>query len=87
VRRGPGSGIGTARDILTATATGMIAFTGFVVASVVVVVQFVRALPRSAPAGHRPPEAWLGAGRSQVQILSLRLNKRERSSNHSTQIR
>ena len=36
----PGTGIGTARDILTATATGMIAFTGFVVASVLVVVQF-----------------------------------------------
>jgi uncharacterized membrane protein len=32
--------IGTARDILTATATGMIAFTGFVVSSVLVVVQF-----------------------------------------------
>ena len=36
----PGTGIGTARDILSATATGMIAFTGFVVASVLVVVQF-----------------------------------------------
>ena len=31
---------GSARDILGATATGMIAFTGFVVASVLVVVQF-----------------------------------------------
>jgi uncharacterized membrane protein len=40
VETAPGSGIGTARDILTATATGMIAFTGFVVASVLVVVQF-----------------------------------------------
>ena len=36
-------GIGTARDILTATATGMIAFTGFVLASVLVVVQFAAA--------------------------------------------
>jgi uncharacterized membrane protein len=36
----PEGGIGTARDILTATATGMIAFTGFVLASVLVVVQF-----------------------------------------------
>ena len=36
----PGSGIGTARDILGATATGMIAFTGFVIAGVLVVVQF-----------------------------------------------
>jgi uncharacterized membrane protein len=40
VEGAPGSGIGTARDILGATATGMIAFTGFVVASVLVVVQF-----------------------------------------------
>ena len=41
--RGGGSGrtgMDTARDILTATATGMIAFTGFVVAGVLVVVQF-----------------------------------------------
>ena len=30
----------TARDILTSTATGMIAFTGLVIASVLVVVQF-----------------------------------------------
>jgi len=36
----PGTGIGTARDLLGATATGMIAFTGFVVAGVLVVVQF-----------------------------------------------
>jgi uncharacterized membrane protein len=36
----PDVGIGTARDILSATATGMIAFTGFVLASVLVVVQF-----------------------------------------------
>ncbi len=36
----PGVGIGTARDILSATATGMIAFTGFVLASVLVVIQF-----------------------------------------------
>ena len=40
VEAAPGTGIGTARDILSATATGMIAFTGFVVASVLVVVQF-----------------------------------------------
>jgi uncharacterized membrane protein len=40
---GPDVGIGTARDILTATATGMIAFTGFVLASVLVVVQFAAA--------------------------------------------
>jgi uncharacterized membrane protein len=40
VEAAPGSGIGTARDILSATATGMIAFTGFVVAGVLVVVQF-----------------------------------------------
>jgi uncharacterized membrane protein len=33
-------GIGAARDILTSTATGMIAFTGLVVASVLVAVQF-----------------------------------------------
>ena len=40
-RRGrAGVGIDTARDILSATATGMIAFTGFVLASVLVVVQF-----------------------------------------------
>ena len=36
----PGTGVDTARDILSATATGMIAFTGFVVAGVLVVVQF-----------------------------------------------
>jgi uncharacterized membrane protein len=35
-----GIGIGTARDILGATAAGMIAFTGFVLAGVLVVVQF-----------------------------------------------
>ena len=35
-----GVGVGTARDILGATAAGMIAFTGFVLASVLVVVQF-----------------------------------------------
>ena len=35
-----GAGVGTARDILGATAAGMIAFTGFVLASVLVVVQF-----------------------------------------------
>ena len=35
-----GPGIGTARDILGATAAGMIAFTGFVLAGVLVVVQF-----------------------------------------------
>ena len=40
VEAATGTGIGTARDILSATATGMIAFTGFVVASVLVVVQF-----------------------------------------------
>jgi len=40
VEAAPETGIGTARDILGATATGMIAFTGFVVASVLVVVQF-----------------------------------------------
>jgi uncharacterized membrane protein len=40
VATAPGVGLGTARDILGATATGMIAFTGFVVASVLVVVQF-----------------------------------------------
>jgi uncharacterized membrane protein len=40
VEAAPGSGIGTARDILGATATGMIAFTGFVVAGLLVVVQF-----------------------------------------------
>jgi uncharacterized membrane protein len=34
------SGMDTARDILTSTATGMIAFTGLVIASVLVVVQF-----------------------------------------------
>ena len=33
-------GAGVARDILTSTATGMIAFTGFVVAGLLVVVQF-----------------------------------------------
>lgn len=33
-------GVGAARDILTATATGMIAFTGLVVAGILVVVQF-----------------------------------------------
>jgi uncharacterized membrane protein len=37
---GGDSGIDTARDILTSTATGMIAFTGFVVAGLLVVVQF-----------------------------------------------
>lgn len=36
-------GIDTARDILTSTATGMIAFTGLVIASVLVVVQFAAA--------------------------------------------
>jgi uncharacterized membrane protein len=36
----PGVGLGTARDILTATATGMIAFSGFVLTGVLVVVQF-----------------------------------------------
>ena len=40
VATAPGGGLGTARDILSATATGMIAFTGFVLASVLVVVQF-----------------------------------------------
>ncbi len=35
-----GVGIVTARDILSATATGMIAFTGLVIAGVLVVVQF-----------------------------------------------
>jgi uncharacterized membrane protein len=40
VETAPGVGLGTARDILGATATGMIAFTGFVLASVLVVVQF-----------------------------------------------
>jgi uncharacterized membrane protein len=40
VAAAPGVGLGTARDILSATATGMIAFTGFVLASVLVVVQF-----------------------------------------------
>jgi uncharacterized membrane protein len=40
-RRAAGdSGIDPARDILTTTATGMIAFTGFVVAGLLVVVQF-----------------------------------------------
>ncbi|HEX5145554.1 MAG TPA: DUF2254 domain-containing protein [Conexibacter sp.] len=34
------TGLDTARDILTSTATGMIAFTGLVIASVLVVVQF-----------------------------------------------
>ena len=39
--RGSGSAsVGTARDLLTATATGMIAFTGFVLSGVLVVVQF-----------------------------------------------
>ena len=39
--RGTGSGdIDTARDVLGATATGMIAFTGFVLSGVLVVVQF-----------------------------------------------
>jgi uncharacterized membrane protein len=37
---GADQGIDTARDVLTATATGMIAFTGFVVAGLLVVVQF-----------------------------------------------
>jgi uncharacterized membrane protein len=37
---GAGIGIQSARDVLTSTATGMIAFTGLVVASVLVVVQF-----------------------------------------------
>ena len=36
-------GVGAARDILGATATGMIAFTGFVVAGLLVVVQFAAA--------------------------------------------
>jgi uncharacterized membrane protein len=46
IDRGVGSsvdlsvGIGAARDILTATATGMIAFTGLVVSGILVVVQF-----------------------------------------------
>jgi uncharacterized membrane protein len=40
VAAAPGVGVATARDILGATATGMIAFTGFVLASVLVVVQF-----------------------------------------------
>ena len=40
VASAPGVGLGTARDILGATATGMIAFTGFVLAGVLVVVQF-----------------------------------------------
>jgi len=35
-----GADIGTARDVLTATATGMIAFAGFVLAGLLVVVQF-----------------------------------------------
>lgn len=35
-----GAGLDTARDILTSTATGMIAFTGLVIAGVLVVVQF-----------------------------------------------
>ena len=35
-----GADLGTARDVLTATATGMIAFTGFVLAGLLVVVQF-----------------------------------------------
>lgn len=35
-----GAGVGTARDILGATAAGMIAFTGFVLAGVLLVVQF-----------------------------------------------
>ena len=43
VATAPGVGLGTARDILGATATGMIAFTGFVLASVLVVVQFAAA--------------------------------------------
>jgi uncharacterized membrane protein len=37
---GSGAGLATARDVLTSTATGMIAFTGFVVAGLLVVVQF-----------------------------------------------
>lgn len=37
---GEGVGVATARDILSATATGMIAFTGLVIAGVLVVVQF-----------------------------------------------
>jgi uncharacterized membrane protein len=36
----PGTGIDAARDVLTSTATGMIAFTGLVVASVLLAVQF-----------------------------------------------
>jgi uncharacterized membrane protein len=36
----PGVGVAAARDILTSTATGMIAFTGLVVSSVLVTVQF-----------------------------------------------
>jgi uncharacterized membrane protein len=39
-RLGPGGGIEAARDVLTSTATGMIAFTGLVVSSVLVAVQF-----------------------------------------------
>jgi uncharacterized membrane protein len=40
VRLDQGVGIAAARDILTSTATGMIAFTGLVVSSVLVLVQF-----------------------------------------------
>ncbi|MBV8989684.1 MAG: DUF2254 domain-containing protein [Solirubrobacterales bacterium] len=36
----PSVGTGAARDVLTSTATGMIAFTGFVVSAVLLVVQF-----------------------------------------------
>ncbi len=36
----PTVGVGAARDVLTSTATGMIAFTGFVVSAVLLVVQF-----------------------------------------------
>src|SRR5262245_20121339 len=40
LRKGGTASVGTARDVLTATATGMIAFTGFVLAGVLLVVQF-----------------------------------------------
>ena len=39
-RDGGSADIGTVRDVLTATATGMIAFTGFVLSGLLVVVQF-----------------------------------------------
>ena len=40
LRDGGTANVETARDLLTATATGMIAFTGFVLSGVLVVVQF-----------------------------------------------